>query len=315
MQRLILDQRELKLTYNNQCLLIKTKDKSLQSIPLTRIEQIICMHNVELTSQLLGQLNNQNIDFIILNQRHIKNSVVVYGNQQKQVDRRCRQYQWQHNASLRLPIAIRICQQKLHSSRHWVTQMNHHKTIDESLTAAANKLLTWQGDEDQLRGLEGAAQRQLFDFWRQQLPEWLGFVKRQRRPPPDPVNGLLSLTYTLVYQLAIRQCLSRALDSQLGFYHRPCFGRHSLACDIMEAVRPAIEYWVVTLFTQKKLDLRHFTPLNKSQNGCFLGKQGRELYYPLLSEQLPEWERQLDAEAQYIAQQLDRSDSIEQGNN
>jgi CRISPR-associated protein Cas1 len=222
------------------------------------------MHKVMLDSQLLGQLNRRNIDFVVLNQRFAENSVTLYASQENQVNRRCQQYEWQHEMQRRQPIAVKLCIHKLHQSCRVVKKYNNHSDISAALNKSLLQLNNWQGDEDQLRGVEGSAQRQLFKFWRSKLPENLGFNRRQRRPPPDPVNGILSLTYTLVYQQAIRQCMVRALDSQLGFYHRPCFGRHSLACDIMESVRPSIEDWVVQLFLEKTLDLRHFTLVNKS---------------------------------------------------
>jgi CRISPR-associated protein Cas1 len=309
MQRLILDQYNLTLDYNNQCLLVRPKDKTFQSIPLRHIQQIICMHNVVLSSKLLGQLNRHHIDFIVLNQRYSENSVTLYGNQENQVERRCLQYSWQQSQQYRLPIAVQLCHHKLQQANRIIQKYDDHKTIEQTLKQSLERLEGWQGDENQLRGLEGSAQRQLFSFWRTQLPENLGFHKRQRRPPPDPVNGLLSLTYTLVYRQAIRQCMARALDSQLGFYHRPCFGRHSLACDIMETVRPSIEHWVVKLFVEKTFDLRHFNQVTKINQGCFLGKKGREIYYPLLSEQLPIWGRQLDAGARWISYLLDRGNT------
>ena len=163
--------------------------------------------------------------------------------------------------------------------------------------------ITSHTDWDQLRGLEGTAQRHLFAYWRSQLPDTLQFTHRQRRPPPDPINAILSLSYTLVYHEAIRQCLLRGLDPWLGFYHRHAHGRQSLACDLMEPIRPNVERWVVGLFQQQILTRREFG----YQNGCcMLGKQGRSTYYQHWYQQVPIWAHQLQRIARQLARALDQ---------
>src|SRR5690606_15240869 len=140
------------------------------------------------------------------------------------------------------------------------------------------------------RGLEGSAQRALFAFWREQLPRELGFESRQRRPPRDPVNAVLSLSFTLLYHEAIRQCLLHGLDPWLGLYHRLTPGRQSLACDLMEPLRPWIEAWVVDSFAQGLFDRRHFSV---SAQGCLFGKAGRSVFYPQWYARQPQWGAQI----------------------
>lgn len=305
--RLILEQKNLQLSYDNQCLHINGKDFKLKSIPLKHLQQIICMHGVELTSQLLGQLSRRSIDFIVINQRYSQNSIALYGSELIKSQRRCIQYQWQQSQSQRLPIAKAICAHKLRISLRVLKNKHNTKnqiqqTTQANINGSLHSLMLFNGDEDQLRGLEGSAQRQLFAYWRSVLPPSLEFTKRQRRPPPDPVNSVLSLTFTLVYQQAIRQCKLRGLDSELGFYHRPLDGRHSLACDLMEPLRPKIEEWVIGIFQQGVLDKRHFT---KTTLGCLLGKKGKEIYYAHLAEKEREWQRTLDAYSRWLMRLID----------
>ena len=305
--RLILEQKNLELSYNNQCLHIHCKDSPLKSIPLNHIQQIVCMHGVDLTSQLLGQLSRRRIDFIVTNQRYSENSIALYGSELTKAQRRCIQYQWQQSLSQRLPIAKAICQHKLRISQRILKRTDHQKNTEQpptftSIERGLKSLKRFNGDENQLRGIEGSAQRQLFSYWRSLLANSLGFEKRQRRPPPDPVNSILSLTFTLVYQQAIRQCKLRGLDSQLGFYHRPLDGRHSLACDLMEPLRPLIEEWVVGIFQQGLLDKRHFT---HTTLGCLLGKKGKDIYYTELAEKERPWQRTLDAYSRWLMRIID----------
>lgn len=254
-------------------------------------------------------MSRRGIDFIVINQRYSENSIALYGSEATKSQRRSIQYQWQQSLSQRLPIAKATCQHKLRVSQRILKSSPHEKNIEQQATLAnieqcLHALQTFNGDENQLRGMEGSAQRQLFSYWRSQLASSLGFEKRQRRPPPDPVNSILSLTFTLVYQQAIRQCKLRGLDSQLGFYHRPLDGRHSLACDLMEPLRPLIEEWVVCIFQQGLLDKRHFT---NTTEGYLLGKKGKDIYYLQLAEKERYWQRKLDAYSCWLMRLIDLS--------
>ena len=66
------------------------------------------------------------------------------------------------------------------------------------------------------------------------------FEGRNRRPPRDPVNALLSLAYSLLAQDLTLACYAVGFDPLLGFYHQPRFGRPALALDLMEPFRPLI---------------------------------------------------------------------------
>src|SRR5690606_21832215 len=78
---------------------------------------------------------------------------------------------------------------------------------------------------DTLRGVEGAAAAAYFGALTHLVaPSW-NFNGRQRRPPPDPVNALLSLTYTLLHGEAVRALLGHGLDPALGALHALDYGR------------------------------------------------------------------------------------------
>ncbi len=103
-----------------------------------------------------------------------------------------------------------------------------------------------------LLGLEGNAARLYF----QSLPSMLkprggsgngegsgfrfAFERRNRRPPEDPVNALLSFAYAMLARDFTVACWTSGLDPYLGFYHQPRFGRPALALDLMEEFRPVI---------------------------------------------------------------------------
>ena len=66
------------------------------------------------------------------------------------------------------------------------------------------------------------------------------FTARNRRPPRDPVNALLSLAYSVLAKDLTIACAAVGFDPMMGFYHQPRFGRPALALDLMEAFRPLV---------------------------------------------------------------------------
>ncbi len=155
-----------------------------------------------------------------------------------------------------------------------------------------------------LRGHEGAAARAYFGAMAGVMPPALGFTGRNRRPPRDPVNACLSLGYTLLHAQAVQACAVTGLDPLLGFYHRPSFGRESLASDLIEALRPAVDLWVWELLRSRTLCEDHFSTAAQDGGACLLGKAGRSIFYADWERASKPWQRWLRTLAQARARQL-----------
>ncbi len=126
-------------------------------------------------------------------------------------------------------------------------------------------------------GVEGIAATTCFQIWRSALPEKWTFTGRNRRPPKDPINALLSLGYTIMGSEIGRAVNIKGLDPALGFLHTPQTGRESLVLDILELIRPEVDRFVIELINEK-LTLRNFK--TNQQDGCRLNKNGRKIFYP-----------------------------------
>ena len=115
-------------------------------------------------------------------------------------------------------------------------------------------------DLDSLRGLEGKASAAYFEgFSRGFLAEGVSFSKRVRRPPTDPVNALLSLGYTLLFNSVMGAVSLVGFDPYLGALHAVDYGRPSLALDLMEEWRPlVVDTLVLSVFNLKSLTLEDF---------------------------------------------------------
>ena len=139
----------------------------------------------------------------------------------------------------------------------------------------------------ELRGLEGYAARIYFQEFAGMLkaplrptrgsPWSFDFRGRNRRPPKDPVNALLSLAYSLLAKDLAIVSSSIGLDPQLGFFHQPRFGRPALALDLMEPFRPLIaESAVLTAVNQGMVTEQDFL---QSGDAVALTASGRKGFF------------------------------------
>ncbi|WP_201633969.1 CRISPR-associated endonuclease Cas1 [Psychrobacter immobilis] len=128
-------------------------------------------------------------------------------------------------------------------------------------------------------GTEGIGSAIYFKCYQSFFAEKWQFNDRNRRPPKDPVNVVLSLSYTLLQHLCQQAIYSIGFDPYHGVLHSPSYGRQSLACDFAELQRGAIDLWVWELFEQEILTLDDFSISDKSSYPCELLKSGRAKYY------------------------------------
>ena len=147
---------------------------------------------------------------------------------------------------------------------------------------------------EKLLGIEGAAATLYFSQFPTMLKEratWAFDLNgRNRRPPRDPVNALLSLGYSMLAKELAGVCHSVGLDPFLGFLHQPRYGRPALALDLMEEFRPLVADSVaLTLVNRGELAESDFI---HSANGTTLNERGRRTFWEA-------WFRRLDTEVSH----------------
>ena len=112
-----------------------------------------------------------------------------------------------------------------------------------------------------LMGIEGMAAKRYFAGFAGLLSEVRGFTfeGRNRRPPTDPVNAVLSFLYSSLAREATTAVLAAGLDPYLGFLHQPRYGRPALALDLAEEFRPLLaDSVVLSLFNTGEVKADHF---------------------------------------------------------
>ncbi len=158
------------------------------------------------------------------------------------------------------------------------TRRDHSLRVDaDALTAASAHLkgllpvIREETSLDSLRGLEGVGATTYFSVFDQMIlgeKPLFAFQTRNRRPPLDPVNALLSFTYSLLANDCASALESVGLDAYVGFLHRDRPGRTSLALDLMEELRPCMaDRFVLTLINNRVM---HREDFDFRENGAVL---------------------------------------------
>lgn len=256
--------------------------------PLLVLESIISFSYKGASPALMGACARKGIQLTFLTPRG-RFLARVCGQEQGNVLLRKEQYRLSDNLEKSCHIARNFIFGKVYNQR-WVlerTLRDHRMRVDAAKLESASQALAGllpaietQTDLDALRGLEGEASVWYFHVFDEmvlnQKADFL-FDGRNRRPPTDNMNALLSFAYVLLSNDCASALESVGLDSYVGFMHRDRPGRTSLALDLMEELRaPMADRLCITLVNNRVLQDKHFE--RQESGAVFLGEDGRKLF-------------------------------------
>lgn len=256
--------------------------------PLLVLESIISFSYKGASPALMGACARQGIQLTFLTPRG-RFLARVCGQEQGNVLLRKEQYRLSDKLEKSCHIARNFIFGKVYNQR-WVlerTLRDHRMRVDAAKLESASQALAGllpaietQTDLDALRGLEGDASVRYFHVFDEmvlnQKADFL-FDGRNRRPPTDNMNALLSFAYVLLSNDCASALESVGLDSYVGFMHRDRPGRTSLALDLMEELRaPMADRLCITLVNNRVLQDKHFE--RQESGAVFLGEDGRKLF-------------------------------------
>lgn len=296
MSSLYIDRKGTSLTLSGDALICYENGERIGTIPLAPIERIYLKGDVTLQTSLLAKLGEKNIGIVCLSGR--KNTPTLFMPQpHNDAERRLAQYELANNEAFCLCLAQNITLLKLQLQARWLklaAEQRPDKKAQLNMQAAELALfihkIRQQPDLPALRGIEGKAASVYFAALSHYLPASLDFDGRNRRPPRDPFNAVMSLAYTLVHCEAVLAAHGAGLDPYIGFYHALDYGRESLACDLIEPLRPLIDNWLLGCFRDEILRIEHFST---TAEGCFLGKAGRIHFYQAYEQVAAQWRKML----------------------
>jgi CRISPR-associated protein Cas1 len=285
MKSLIIDKENSELHYQAGNLIVYNAGKRISTIAVKQLERVIVSPHVALTAGVLGVIAEQQVTLMVLNARLPNRTATLTGHHHGDHQRRLTQYKKSLDPVFCVHIARQLVALKITRQRAVLQKALHKRpelrrvlmpAIKQLDTASTTLTTTDINDLTVLNGIEGAAARAYFQAYTQLFCSRLNFTARNRRPPQDPVNAILSLSYTLLHHDAVNALKMHGLDPALGFYHQLYYGRDSLACDVIEPLRPYIDQWIWRLFAHQTLTDAHF-----SYDGaaCLLTDAGKPIFY------------------------------------
>jgi len=242
-----------------------TKDgQTLLTVPAFKVDAVLIFGNVQLTTQAIASLLGNGIDTSFLSLRgRLKGKLLPL--ESKNALLRAKQFERAHNPSFKLQVARRIVSAKLKNARAILIRhaRNHPESdlrgeIDELARLA--RLAETERQIERARGLEGQGSAVYFRGFAKMLRSELRFEGRSRRPPKDPINGLLSLGYSLLTHELMGLVSAHGFDPFVGFYHELRYGRAGLALDLVEEFRhPLIDALVLSLVNRRVMSPEDFS--------------------------------------------------------
>lgn len=260
------------LHQDGQTIAVKHEGATKLRVPLHNLEGIVCLTwDTTVSAALMHACAQAGVALSFCNP-HGKFLAASTGPQSGNVLLRKAQFEAANNPTRSLEIARCCIAAKIANARHLVlrrrrdtpTDFAGRPILDHALRLFEQRLRALEtcADLDALRGIEGDASH----VWFSALPSMLGpnplaehFAGRERRPPTDPVNALLSFLYNLLAHDCRSACEAVGLDPQMGFLHQLRPGRPSLALDLMEEFRPLFaDRLALALLNRQQLGERDF---------------------------------------------------------
>lgn len=277
------------LTLDGENIVIQDGEKTLGRFPLHTLENIICFTYKGASPALMGACAERQIGMSFFSPRGAFLARVVgkeYGN----VLLRKEQYRISDDDSKSLCYAKNMIVGKVFNGRWSIerTLRDHAHRVDAGKLKQVSDILYDTLPKidgvlalDELRGIEGKAAEQYFSAFNDMIlnqKEDFKFTVRNRRPPLDNINSILSFAYTVLAGDCANALSSVGLDPYVGFMHSDRPGRTSLALDLMEELRPIMaDRFILTMINTKAVQAVHFE--KRKDNAVLLNEAGRKVFF------------------------------------
>ena len=282
MTTLFIDRKGLTLRADGAALAFYDEDKRMGTVPLKVLERVCIRGDLQLSASVLGKLGEHDVGVVVLSGRK-RAPVLLMPNWRVDARRRVVQFALARDEAFCLDFARGLVAGKLAGQAAVLERLSAVNQASRArlasdvavLAGVAGQLAEADGVAV-LRGLEGVAAAHYFAALARVLPDALGFRGRNRRPPRDAFNVVLSLGYTMLHFEVVRQLYLTGLDPFVGFYHEVAHGRESLASDLLEPLRPIYDEWAMGLFAEGVMRAEDFSMRGAA---CEMGKAGRLRFY------------------------------------
>lgn len=175
-----------------------------------------------------------------------------------------------------------IAQQFVYSAiHHMLRNLRRHKeSTKESINQINDmkSMVSTANDIQTLMGIEGMARYSYYQGFNGMIKQDdFHFTRREKRPPSDPINALISFGNSLIYTASLSEIYKTQLNPTISFLHEPSHSRFSLSLDLAEIFKPLIiDSLIFNLINNRMIRLEHFEYID--ENICLLSENGRKIF-------------------------------------
>jgi len=283
MANLYLTEQGSVLRKRGERLIVEKDDAVLLDVECHKIGAVLVFGNVQITTQAIKELFEHGIELAILTQKG-KLIGQLTSPTTKNIGLRIAQFKRHGEDEFVKSFSREIVKGKIGNSLQFVRGFSYnHREVELNREMAelevSLKTASGQPDLDSLNGVEGTAARHYFSAFRKMILGQFGFEGRRKHPSPDPVNALLSLGYTMVYNEISSLLDGMGFDPYLGYYHKPDYGRASLASDLQEEFRaPLVDRLTLYLINNRMVKESDFYR-NPKGEGVQLTRDALKVYF------------------------------------
>lgn len=264
-------------------LIVEKDDAVLLDVECHKIDSVLIFGNVQFTTQAVWEMFEHGIEMAILS-RSGRLIGQITSPATKNIELRLAQFKRHDDNEFKMSFSKNIVKGKIKNSVQFLRSFSYnHPEIplseeSEAMEAIRQKVDS-QSTSDGLNGMEGIAARHYFSGLGKMMLGGFGFEGRRKHPAPDPVNALLSLGYTMVFNEISSLLDGMGFDPYLGYYHKVEYGRASLASDLQEEFRaPIVDRLTLRLINNRMLTEGDFYK-NPKGEGVYLTRDAMKRYF------------------------------------
>jgi len=281
MCNLYITKKDTEISKKRNTLMLRRDNKKITELPLLKIDQVVIIGNVSLTGSAVQLLLKEDISIVYLDYYGNYKGRLVAKNSKNSIFR-LKQFEAYKNKNFKLKLSKTIVQSKLKNMKVLLQTSNRKGEFSKSqedkiqkLTAIINKT-DLAGSTAELLGYEGIGSKYYFSQFNKLIKDNFHFDGRNRRPPKDPVNAMLSFGYSLLLNEIITALYLTGFDPYLGFLHSVEYSKPALALDLIEEFRqPIVDRLVKKLINMDMIEQENFEIISEK---VLFNEEGRNIF-------------------------------------
>ncbi|MGM9987595.1 MAG: type I-B CRISPR-associated endonuclease Cas1b [Bacillaceae bacterium] len=254
-------------------------------LPIERIRSLYLFGEIDVNSKLLTYISRYGISLHLFNYYGFFSGSFIPREPKESGFVIVKQSEHYLDNQKRLFLAQQFIQSGIHHMLRNLRNYKHETTIYieeiQSLRAQLESVTKVQ----ELMGFEGQIRKTYYEAFNYIFKQDFVMKKREKQPPRDPVNALISFGNTLMYRVVLTEMYKTQLNPTISYLHEPSTKRFSLCLDLAEIFKPLIvDSTIFTLINKRQINQKHFDYLEDEI--CYLNEEGKKKFIIAWEERL-----------------------------